>query len=130
MDNIILAYEVIHFLHSTKSPSMLMTLDLSKDFDKLNWNYLKATLLAFGFDPSVITLNCSTHAYLVSGQLISLLFQNSVEQLFENPLVSRPTLPNPLLHACASWLTHYSLHVPNKARKKESCRQNKKLWVS
>jgi hypothetical protein len=79
---------------------------------------------------AVITLNCTTHAYLASGQLISLLCQNSAEQLFENPLVSRPTRPNPLLHACARWLTHYSPRVPNKARKKESCRWNKKLWVS
>jgi hypothetical protein len=35
----------------------------------------------------VITLNCTTHAYLASGQLISLLFQGTVEQLFENPLL-------------------------------------------
>jgi hypothetical protein len=49
----------------------------------------------------VITLNCTTHAYLASGQLISLPCENSVEQLFENPLVSRPTCPNQLLHVCA-----------------------------
>jgi hypothetical protein len=35
----------------------------------------------------VITLNCTTHAYLASGQLISLLCQSTVEQLFENPLL-------------------------------------------
>jgi hypothetical protein len=35
----------------------------------------------------VITLNCTTHAYLASGQLISLLCQSNVEQLFENPLL-------------------------------------------
>jgi hypothetical protein len=34
----------------------------------------------------VITLNCTTHAYLASGQLISILCQNTDEQLFENPL--------------------------------------------
>jgi hypothetical protein len=49
MDNIILAHKVIHSLQLTKSPGMLLKLDLSKDFDKLSWNYLKATLLAFGF---------------------------------------------------------------------------------
>jgi hypothetical protein len=53
-----------------------------------------------------------------------------LNNLFENPLVSRPTRPNPLLHACARWQAHYSPHVPNKAQKKESCRRNKKLWVS
>jgi hypothetical protein len=35
MDNIILAHEVIHSLQSTKSPGMLMKLDLPKAFDKL-----------------------------------------------------------------------------------------------
>jgi hypothetical protein len=55
MDNIILAHKVIHSLQSTKSPSMLLKLDLSKDFDKLIWNYLKATLLGFGFYPSWVT---------------------------------------------------------------------------
>jgi hypothetical protein len=44
--------------------------------------------------------------------------KTSTEQLFGNPLVSRPTCPNPLLHACAHWLAHYSPHVPKKARKK------------
>jgi hypothetical protein len=36
LDNIILAHELIHSLHSTKSPSMLLKLDLSKAFDKLS----------------------------------------------------------------------------------------------
>jgi hypothetical protein len=36
---------------------------------------------------TIITLNCTTHAYLESGQFISLLYQNSAKQLFKNPLV-------------------------------------------
>jgi hypothetical protein len=35
----------------------------------------------------VITLNCTTHAYLASGQLISFLCQSTTEQLFQNPLL-------------------------------------------
>ena len=53
--------------------------------------------------------------------------KNLLNNLFENPLLSRPTHPNPLLHACARWKAHYSPHVPNKARKKESCQWNKML---
>jgi hypothetical protein len=79
---------------------------------------------------SVITLNCTTHAYLASGQLISLPCQNYAEQTPENPLESRPTRPNPLLHACACWQAHYSPRVPNKAQKEEICRWNKNIWVS
>jgi hypothetical protein len=37
MDNITLAYEVIHSLKLTKTPRMLIKLDLSKAFDKFSW---------------------------------------------------------------------------------------------
>jgi hypothetical protein len=50
MDSVILAHEVINSLKSEKIPGMLIKLDLSKAFDKARWGYLKATLLAFGFD--------------------------------------------------------------------------------
>jgi hypothetical protein len=36
LDSVILAHEVIHSLHSTKSQGMLLKLDLSKAFDKLS----------------------------------------------------------------------------------------------
>jgi hypothetical protein len=52
LDSVILAHEVIHSLRSTKTQGMLLKLDLSKAFDKLNWGYLQSTLLAFGFDPT------------------------------------------------------------------------------
>jgi hypothetical protein len=52
LDNIILAHEVIHSLQKTRTPGMLLKLDLSKAFDKLSWDYMRAMLLAFGFDPS------------------------------------------------------------------------------
>lgn len=37
-------------MQSRNIPDMLIQLDLSKAFDKINWNYLEATLNAFGFD--------------------------------------------------------------------------------
>eukprot|EP00253_Pinus_taeda_P021967 PITA_21967 len=49
LDNIILAQEMIHTLHSRKKAGMLMQLDLSKAYDKVSWNYLEAILDAFGF---------------------------------------------------------------------------------
>jgi hypothetical protein len=63
-------HEVIHSLQSTKSVGMLLKLDLSKAFDKLSWNYLKATLLAFGFDPSWVTWIVN----LTSSALFSIMF--------------------------------------------------------
>ena len=48
-DGIILVHETIHSLKATKSPGMLLKLDLSKSYDKLNWHFLEGILKAFGF---------------------------------------------------------------------------------
>jgi hypothetical protein len=80
LDSVILAHEVIHSLHSTKSPGMLLKLDLSKDFDKLSWSYLKSTLLAFGFEPNWISWIIN----LTSSALFSILI---------NGVPSRPFSP-------------------------------------
>jgi hypothetical protein len=69
LDSVILAHEVIHSLHSTKSQGMLLKLDLSKAFDKLSWNYLNSTLLAFGFEPTWV----SWIVNLTSSALFSIL---------------------------------------------------------
>jgi hypothetical protein len=50
MDNVILAHEVIHSLKTSRTPGMLIKLDLSKAFDKASWQYLRAVLESFGFD--------------------------------------------------------------------------------
>jgi hypothetical protein len=49
MDSVILVHEVIHSLKSTRTPGMLLKLDLSKYFDKLSWHYIREILAAFGF---------------------------------------------------------------------------------
>lgn len=69
LDSIFLAHEVIHLLHSTKTPGMLLKLDLSKAFDKISWDYLRSTLLAFGFDPTWV----SWIVNLTSSALFSIL---------------------------------------------------------
>jgi len=50
MYTVILSHEVIHSLNSTKAPSILIKLDLSKYFDKASWQYLQAILDSFGLD--------------------------------------------------------------------------------
>jgi hypothetical protein len=54
-DSIILAHEVIHSLKTSKTPGMLIKLDLSKAFDRASWQYLKAVLNSFGFDQNWIS---------------------------------------------------------------------------
>jgi hypothetical protein len=55
MDSIIVVHEIIHSLKSTRTPGMLLKLDLSKAFDKLSWQYMKALLSAFGFNKDWVT---------------------------------------------------------------------------
>ena len=49
LDGIILVHETIHSLKATRTPGMLLKLDLSKAYDKLNWQFLAGILKAFGF---------------------------------------------------------------------------------
>jgi len=50
MDSVILSHEIIHSLKTTSNPGMLIKLDLSKSFDKINWQYMRSLLEAFGFN--------------------------------------------------------------------------------
>jgi hypothetical protein len=49
LDNTLLVHEVAHSLKTTKTPGMLIKLDISKVFGKLNWLYIKEILLTFDF---------------------------------------------------------------------------------
>jgi len=50
MDSVTLVHEVIHSIKTTCTRGMLIKLNLLKDFDHLSWNYMKALLIAFGFE--------------------------------------------------------------------------------
>ena len=49
LDGIILVHETIHSLKASRTPGMHLKLDLSKAYDKLNWQFLAGILKAFGF---------------------------------------------------------------------------------
>ena len=44
LDGIILVHETIHWVKNRKFQGMLLKLDLSKAYDKLNWNLLAGVL--------------------------------------------------------------------------------------
>jgi exonuclease III len=72
MDSVILAHEVIHSLKTSRTPGMLIKLDLSKAFDRASWQYLRAILESFGFDQCwvnwILNLTSSTFfSILVNG---------------------------------------------------------------
>ena len=49
IDCIILYHEVVHSLKTTKTPGMILKLDLSKAFDNMSWYFIEKMLLSFGF---------------------------------------------------------------------------------
>jgi hypothetical protein len=57
-DNAILAQEVVHHMHHSKSKkgSIVFKIDLEKAYDRLNWKFLEITLIDFGIPPSIISL--------------------------------------------------------------------------
>jgi hypothetical protein len=57
---------------------MLLKLDLSKDFDKLSWQYMKALLLAFGFNKDWISWIMN----LISSTFFSILINGVPSQPF------------------------------------------------
>ena len=57
-DNIIVAQEVLHFMKKTKSKkgTLAFKIDLEKAYDRVDWGFLKQTLVSFGFPPPTVNL--------------------------------------------------------------------------
>ena len=53
LDSIMMVHEVIHSLEVGKREGMLLKLDLSKAYDRVDWYLLDKVLNAFGFDSKV-----------------------------------------------------------------------------
>ena len=64
-DNIMISYEVMHYMKrkvSGKTGWMSLNLDMSKAYDRVEWNFLKEMLLTLGFEDKLVSLfmNCVT----------------------------------------------------------------------
>ena len=53
-DVVSLAQEALHSVHIRKSSSISLKLDLSKAYDRVNWNFLRILLIQIGLDINMI----------------------------------------------------------------------------
>ena len=75
-DNVIIAFEVIHYLKNLRggrNVQMVAKLDMSKAYDRVEWDYLKAILLKLGFHARWVMLimecvSSATYSVLVNGE--------------------------------------------------------------
>lgn len=74
-DNLIIAYEAFHYLKKNqchRGRGVALKLDMNKAYDRVNWDFLKKVLVAYGFDmswvESVMALVTSiSYSYQVNG---------------------------------------------------------------
>lgn len=70
-DNSIVAFELLHFMHKRtqgRQGYMALKLDMSKAYDRVEWNFLESLMLGIGFDRQWVHL---IMACLMSGHLQS-----------------------------------------------------------
>jgi hypothetical protein len=75
-DNVIIAFETIHYLKNLRQGNnvqMAAKLDMSKTYDRVEWDYLQAIMLKMGFHPTWVKLimacvTTATYAIMVNGE--------------------------------------------------------------
>ena len=74
-DNILIAFEALHHLKNKrngKSGLMILKLDMSKAYDRVEWNFLKKIMECLGFLISCCIRTVS-YSILVNGELRGLI---------------------------------------------------------
>ena len=80
VDNIILAQEMLHWMHKSKRKKGVVAfkIDLEKAYDRIDWDFLLATLQDFGF-PS-LTIRLIMHC--VTSSCLAILWNGSILESF------------------------------------------------
>ncbi|KAL6136612.1 hypothetical protein ACLB2K_061907 [Fragaria x ananassa] len=80
-DNTLVATEVAHFLHTNRTAAndhFSLKLDISKAYDRLEWEYIRHILLKLGFaiewvNLIMTTLNTVSYSFMVNGEVCGFL---------------------------------------------------------
>ena len=75
-DNIIIAFETIHYLKNLrngKNAQMVVKLDMSKVYNRVEWDYLQAIMLNLGFHENwvrliMVCVRTPTYAVMINGE--------------------------------------------------------------
>uniref|UniRef100_A0A2N9G3W3 CCHC-type domain-containing protein n=1 Tax=Fagus sylvatica TaxID=28930 RepID=A0A2N9G3W3_FAGSY len=74
LDNVVIAQELIHYIHRKKGRmgQLILKLDLEKAYDRLEWDFIREVLTFFKFPPSFVDLvlecvSTSSFSILVNG---------------------------------------------------------------
>ena len=75
-NNVIVSFEMLHYLKNkkgSKNVQMAAKLDMSKAYDKVKWDYLRAILLKLGFhekwvSPVMVCVTFVTYSVMVNGE--------------------------------------------------------------
>jgi hypothetical protein len=81
-DNIITAYECLHFMKRNKAlkhRQCALKLDMRKAYDRVEWSYLEAIMLKLGFDATWVDLMMR----MVSTVTFSVLFNGTPSEAFK-----------------------------------------------
>ena len=74
-DNVLITHEVLHYLKTStaaKICSMAVKTDMSKAYDRLEWDFIEMVMLRLGFHTQVVgwimeCISTVTYAYLING---------------------------------------------------------------
>ena len=78
LDGVILVHEVMHSLKISRTPGMMIKLDIAKAYDKLNWEFMEKMLGAYGFSPDWVEWVMD----LVSSPFFNILLNGSLTSTF------------------------------------------------
>lgn len=99
-DNILLAYELTHFLQRKRSGSAgyaALKLDMSKAYDRVEWNFLRDMMIKLGFHRSWVEL--------IMKCITSVRYQIKVNG-DATDASRRPPVPISVLNMCGRFLSH------------------------